>query len=74
MCLHLYQSSEFITLIETKGVMVILITKWMKNQGTLQMPKILTGRLEMLLECFKLDTKCIDFNILYILDYIVSFL
>lgn len=45
-----------------------------ENQGTLQMPKILTGRLEMLLECFKLDTKCIHFNILYILDYIVSFL
>ena len=38
------------------------------------MPKILMGRLEMLLERFKLDTKHIKLNILYILDYIVSFL
>lgn len=45
-----------------------------ENQGTFQMPKILMGRLEMLLEHFKLDTKHIDLNILYILDYIVSFL
>ena len=45
-----------------------------ENQGTFQMPKILMGRLEMFLERFKLDTKHIKLNILYILDYIVSFL